>query len=503
MYRLLLLLYPKQFRQEYGAEMARLFRERCRAEGRLRVWFEVLPDLVITAWREHMDTLRQDLFYTVRGLARSPGFAAVVFFTLALGIGANTAIFSVVKGVLLDPLPYRDPERLVQLYEKRPRQGRVRNVVSAPDFIDWKKQNTVFDEMSAVTGAAFTLPAQDGAQLIYGLRVTKEFFSVFGIQPVMGRNFLPEEESPGKDRVVLLAQGLWQRQFGADPSIVGRKITLNGEPFLVIGVLPQMPDMFAGKTEIWQPLVLNPQAGRGQHFLNVYARMKPGVSLARTRADMDVVAGRLESQFPDANTGHGVNVFSLEEELTGSVRPALLMLMGAVGLVLLVACANVANLYMARTVQRRREISIRTALGAGSGRLMRQLLTESLLVSLVGAATGIALAFWGVQLLVAANPGNLPRLHNIRIDGTVLLFTVGIAMLTALLFGLAPALQAAKTEIGERTQGEQSRIDGRAGAEHNATPPGDDRSCDGAGLGNRFGADDTKLRKTDSGPSGF
>ena len=395
-----------------------------------------------------MDTLRQDLFYTIRGLARSPGFAAVVFFTLALGIGANTAIFSVVKGVLLDPLPYRDPERLVQLYEKRPRQGRIRNVVSAPDFIDWKEQNTVFDGMSAVTGAAFTLPAEDGAQLLFGLRVTTDFFAVFGIKPVMGRTFLPEEQTPGKDRVVLLAQGLWQRQFGADPSIVGRKIMLSGEPYLVIGVIPQMPDMFAGKTEVWQPLVLSPQASRGRHFLNVYARMKPGISLAQTRADMDVVAGRLESQFADANTGHGVNVFSLEEELTGSVRPALLVLMGAVGLVLLVACANVANLYMARTVQRRREISIRTALGAGSGRLMRQLLTESLLVSLVGGAAAIALAFWGVQLLVAANPGNLPRLHNIRIDGTVLLFTVGIATLTAVLFGLAPALQAAKTEIG-------------------------------------------------------
>jgi putative ABC transport system permease protein len=447
LHKLLLHLYPAHFREEYGDEMTRLFRDRCRREGTLRVCYEALPDLAVTAWKEHMDTLQRDLKYTLRAISRNPGFAAVVLVTLALGIGANTAVFSVVKGVLLDPLPFKSPSQLVQLYEKRPKQGRVRNVVSAPDYADWKKQNAFFDDMAAMTGAAFPLQTTEGAQLILGARVTSNFFNMLGVTPALGRSFLPEEETPGKDHVLVLTHGFWQRRYGGDPAILGRKITLGGEPFEVVGVLPDIGNVIASEAELWTPLTLSPQSGRGAHFLNVYGRLKPGVSLARAQAGMDVVATRLEQQYPNENTGHGVNIFFLEHEVTGKVRPALLMLLGAVTLVLLVACANVANLFIARATQRQREISIRTALGAGAGQLVRQLLTESLVLSLLGGVIGLLLAYGGVQALKAANPGNLPRIRNIHIDLDVLLFTFAISVVSGLVFGSFPALHAARAKV--------------------------------------------------------
>jgi putative ABC transport system permease protein len=449
LYRFLLRLYPAHFRDEYAGEMARLFRDRCRREGLLRVCLEIVPDLVITAWREHMDTLRRDILYSLRALVRNPGFSLMALATLALGIGANTAIFSVVKGVLLEPLPYREPARLVELYEKRPRQGRVRNVVSAPDFVDWKKQATVFEDMAALSGAAFTLQGENGAELIRASSVSVNFLRMLGITPRYGRDFLPEEEMPGKNRVVILGHSLWSRRFGADPKIVGQKILLTGEPFIVVGVLADITNVIRNQSEIWRPLTLNAEIPRSAHFLDVFARLKPGVTLARARAEMDTVAARLEQQYANENSGHGVNVFTLDEEVIGDVRPALFILLAAVGLVLLIACANVANLYLARTAERRREISIRTALGAGTGRLVRQLLTEGLLVSLLGGAAGVGLAAWGVRALVAANPGNLPRLRDIRIDGEVLFFTLAISLFTGLLLALAPALYSSRIGLGE------------------------------------------------------
>ena len=446
-YRVLQHLYPAHYREEYGDEMARLFRDRCRREGTLRVCVETLPDLMVTAGKEHMDTLLRDLRHTVRSLRRNPGFAAVVLITLALGIGANTAVFSVVKGVLLDPLPFENPHQLVQLYEKRSKQGRLRNVVSAPDFADWRQETQLFKDMAAITGAAFPLTTPDGAELIVGARVTSNFFSMLGVKPRLGRTFVVEEQSPGKNRVLILTHGLWQRRFGGDTSVVGRKIVIGGEPFEIIGVLPEMASVIASDAEIWQPLILDTQSSRQSHFLNVYGRLRPGVTLAHARAQMDVVAARLQQQYPDDNTDHGVNLFALEEEATGKVRPALLLLLAAVTLVLLVACANVANLFIARTSHRQREISIRTALGAGAGRLVRQLLTEAMLLSLLGGAAGLALAHLAVQSLLAANPGNLPRLQNVKLDTGVFLFTIGIAMITALLFGLLPAMHAARAKI--------------------------------------------------------
>jgi predicted permease len=446
-YELLQRLYPAHYREEYGPEMSRLFNDRRRREGTLRVLYEALPDLLITAWREHMDALGQDVRHTMRSIAKNPGFATVVILTLALGIGANTAVFSVVKGVLLDPLPFHQPHQVVQLYEKRPQQGRIRNVVSAPDYFDWKQQTDVFEDMAAITGAAFPFTTPEGARLNIGARVTSNFFDMLGVEPTLGRSFLPEDESPGKDRVLILTHGLWQRQFGGDRSIVGRKITFGSEPFEVIGVLPEIVNVIAPEAEIWQPLVINARSSRQSHFLNVYGRLNPGMTLQHAQTAMNVVAGRLEQQYPDDNTGHGVNVFSLQQEVTGRVRSALLMLLGAVALVLLVACANVANLFIARTSQRQREISIRTALGAGASRLVRQLLTESVILSLLGGAAGLTLAYLGVKALVAANPGNLPRIANIKVDTGVLLFTLAISMVTGFLFGLLPAMHAARAKI--------------------------------------------------------
>ncbi|HYP07417.1 MAG TPA: ABC transporter permease [Bryobacteraceae bacterium] len=448
-YSFLLHLYPSHYREEFGGEMQQLFLDRCRAEGTLRVCYETLPDLAVTACKEHMDTLRRDLLYSLRAIARNPGFATVVLLTLALGIGANTAVFSVVKGVLLDPFPYKDPERLVQLYEKRPKQGRVRNVVSAPDFGDWKSRNTVFEDMAALTGAAFAVNTAEGSQIVQAARVTSNFFHMLGVKPVLGRDFLPEEETAGKDRVLILSHGAWQHRFGGDRSIVGRRLTLGGAPFEVVGVLPAITHVIGAEVEMWQPLVLDTRTGRGGHFLNVYARLKPGVTTAQARSEMDVISAQLERQYPDENTGHGANLFSLSDEVTDKVRPALTVLLGAVGLLLLIACANVANLFIARIAHHQREISIRTALGAGAGRLIRQIITETVLLSVAGGAVGVLLAHWGVRALVAANPGNLPRLANIAIDTDVLLFTSAVSVGAGLLFGLLPALHATRARVAD------------------------------------------------------
>jgi len=429
--------------------MVRLFRDRCRREGAFQVCFEIVPDLLITAGREHMDTLFRDIIYSLRGLARNPGFALMTLATLALGIGANTAIFSVVKNVLLDPLPYREPGQLVELYEKRPKQGRIRNVVSVPDYLDWKDQSTVFEDMAAASGGSFNLAGPEGSEFVFATYATTNYFHVFGVTPQLGRDFLPEEAGQGHDHVVILDHGFWKSRFGADPKIVGQTIQLTGESYTVIGILPEGSSLMREKSAIWKPMVISSSPPRGAHFLDVYARMKPGVSLAQARAEMDAIGARLEREYANENTGHGVNVFMLEDEIVGSVRPALLVLLAAVGLVLLVGCANVANLYLVRTSQRRREISIRRALGSGTMRMVRQLLTESLLVSLLGGAAGVALAYGGVRALVAANPGNLPRISEIQIDGRVLLFSLAISVFTGLLFALAPAVYSTRANLVE------------------------------------------------------
>jgi putative ABC transport system permease protein len=397
-----------------------------------------------------MESLIRDIRYGARVLARRSGLVFVAITTLALGIGANTAVFSVVNSVLLNPLTYKDPDRLVRVYEKRLQLGRTRNVASAPDFLDWRAQNQVFDRMAAWTGWGANLTGEGGEpERISGALVTADLFPLLGVEPLHGRTFLPEEDGPGdRGYVVVISHGLWQRRFGGDPSIVGSTVTLNTRSLTVVGVMPPGFQFPTAEAEIWVPLGLNPAdpGNRGSHFLDVVARLKPGVTLEQAQAEMDAIAGRLEQEYP-VNTGHGVNLFHLFDETVGNIRPALIVLLAAVGFVLLIACANVASLLLSRAAARRKEMAIRAALGASRMRLIRLMLAESLLLAAAGGAAGLLVAVWGVDGLIAISPADTPRLDEIRIDSRVLIFTSAVTLLTGIVFGLIPALQASRTEM--------------------------------------------------------
>jgi putative ABC transport system permease protein len=402
-------------------------------------------------------------------LLKKPGFTIAAILALALGIGANTAIFSVVHTVLLSPLPYASPTQLVWIWETNPGSGIKIETASLPNYTDWKNQAQSFEDIAAFVGSSLTLTSEGEPERIPVTYVSANFFNVLGIAPALGRNFAAEENEPGKNRIIVISHSLWQRRFGANPNLVGQSITLNGNPFIVVGVLPPgfknpIPDQ-SKPAEMWSPLPYNlDQSKRRSDYLSVIARLKPNVTLQQAQAEMNTITSRLAQQYPDSNTGWSTKILSLQERMVGDVQTALWLLMGVVGFLLLIACANVANLLLARSAARQQEIAIRRALGADRLRLVRQFLTESVLLAIVGGVLGSLLAMWGVEVLAALSPGNIPRLKEIGLNWQVLSFTLLISLLTGVIFGLLPALHATNPNLTESLkEGGRSSSEGLRG----------------------------------------
>jgi putative ABC transport system permease protein len=414
-----------------------------------------------------METFLHDIRYGVRVLLKNRSFTAVAIFALALGIGANSAIFSVVNSVVLRPLPYKDSDRLVTIWTNLLQPGLEKIVVSAPELSDFREQNNSFDQIAAYDFQGVNVTGGDEPERIRAALVSPNLLPLLGINAAIGRGFSPAEYQPGHSQVAVLSHSLWQRRFAGEPNVIGKPIAVDGKSLEIIGVMPvdfHFPD---NDTELYLPLTISPdlltEDNRGSHFLSVIARLKPGVSIHQAQSDINAIAQRMSIEHASTyRAGYGALVIAMRDDIVGEVRPTLFILLGAVGFVLLIACANVANLLLARGVARQKEVAIRTALGATRLRLVRQFLTESAILAIISGGFGLLLALWGVEFLVSLSPASIPRLNEIALDARVVAVTLGVSLLTGFLFGLAPAMQFSKPDLNETLKDVgRSSTDGR------------------------------------------
>jgi len=396
-----------------------------------------------------VSTLLQDIRYSLRMFAKNPGFAAIAILTLALGIGANTALFSVVNGVLLNPLAYPHSEQLVTVYGKTP--GFARAPISYLNFLDWQRATRTFSSMALYRNEPYNLTGTGETELVGGSMISADFFPTLGVTPTLGRNFRPDDDRAGAAPVVMLGGGLWKRKFGSSPDVIGKSIVLNGASYTIVGVVPPSFNFYGSERDLYTPAgqwtdpsFLDRRIEVSAHAIG---RLKPGVTLAQAKADMDGISENLAAAYPEADKDIGLNLVSMKQDIVGNVQPFLIVLLAAVGFLLLIACANVANLLLARSMGRSREFAIRAALGANQTRVIRQLLTESVLLAGLGGALGLLLAFWGTKAVLATLPGALPRADEVSLDSHVLFFTMALSLLAGIVFGLAPALKTSRVNL--------------------------------------------------------